>query len=503
MSLPHLPIPLFPQVGQPFAFADRWEQVAELYGAIVDAGNALLQSQPHVPARVAITGYKGVGKSSVILQALGMLRDPMGIAPGQQVAFSDLHDPEERQRWLVLRVSGKHVRGIEGLPDDLHRSVLGILQDAARDAEQAAPGILEQAAPGILQLPFFHKLFRPRERELFEKVRAALTAFSLTVDFVRAWRGATLTEKVEQTQRTDRSAEVKLFLEAQLKLKGVKPESVEGQAAVGLSASFIAKWSQTLDSKRSLEHEVSVNADLATEALNGLFAATTAARIPTVFVLDDFDELASGAGPSHAQRAKVLMEVLGVFNQLAPTCLVIAVRQEYLHEDLFRQFHQVYLAPLTRDAAGEALDAWASTQTVQWSEEMRAALRATGERFVGSFPQDAPVVLPDRFLPLVTWAGRYGRPGESTKDLLLRYLRLRHDGETVRAVTRLAAALTAEDLESCAETIPIDPAPYAIRPSDRLAMEKSGLLRPAMAWSDSDTRVILDPLVAYLRAVWG
>src|SRR4029079_18220392 len=101
---------------------------------------------------------------------------------------------------------------------------------------------------------------------------------------------------------------------------------------------------------RALEQEVTVNADLATDALNGLFAATTAAGIPTVLFLDDFDELASGAGPSHAQRAKVLMEVLGVFNQLAPTCLILAIRQEYAHEDLFRQFRRVYVPPMTRTA---------------------------------------------------------------------------------------------------------------------------------------------------------
>lgn len=490
-SLPFLPITRFPQVGQPFAFADREDQVAALYGIVVDAGNALIQGQLSEPARVAVTGYKGVGKSSVIFQVLGMLRDPAGIAPGQRVALPDLRDAEERQRWLVLRVSGKHVRGIEGLPDDLHRSVLTVLQDVARGAEHAAPG--------ILQLSFFHRLFRTGDRERFEKVRTALTAFALTVDFVRAWSGAKMTDKVEESRRAERNSEIKVFLEAQLKLKGIKPESTEGQAAVGLSASFIGKWSQTLESKRSLEHEVTVNADLATEALNGLFAATTAARIPTVFVLDDFDELASGAGPSHAERAKVLMEVLGVFNQLTPTCLLIAVRQEYRHEDLFRQFRSVYIPPMNRAAAGEMLDAWAAIQTVQWSDEMRATLREVGERIVGGFLADATVVVPDRFLPLTTWAARNARPGEAARDLLLRWLRLGFDGETVRAAVRLSDALTAEDLELCAETIPIDPAPYALRSGDRMALENSGLLRPAMAWNASDTRIIVDPLIAYLR----
>jgi hypothetical protein len=485
--LPYLSIPLFPQIGQPFAFAGREDQVAQLYGAMVDAGNALIQGQPVVPARVVVTGYKGVGKSSLIVKALNILRDPIGQAhPG----LAGLRDPEEPQRWLVLRVSGKHVRGIEGLPDDLHRSVLGILQDAAN--------AIESTTPGALRLNFFHRTFKTGDHALFEKVRVALTAFTLMVDFVRAWRGAKMSERIDEVSKTDRSKEIKLFLDTQIKLKGIKPDSVEGQGAVGLATSFIHKWSQALESKRSLEHEVTINADLATEALNAFFKATSAARIPTLFVLDDFDELASGAGVSQAARAKQLMEVLGVFNQLAPTCLVIAVRQEYLHEDLIRQFRSIYLAPMTRSAGGEMLDAWVGTHTMQWSDETRAALRKLGELFVGAFPADMPVVLPDRFLPLTTWSWSNGRAGESAKTMLVRYLRLTFDGETFRAVQTLANALSSDDRQLCAETVPIDPEPYAIRPSDRLALQKSGLLRPAMAWSDADTRVILDPLIAYL-----
>lgn len=80
-----------------------------------------------------------------------------------------------------------------------------------------------------------------------------------------------------------------------------------------------------------------------------------------------------------------------------------------------------------------------------------------------------------------------------------RYLKLTYDGETVRAMKRLAMVLSDEDVASCAETIPIEPEPYALRPTEVRALEKSGLLRTAMAWNDEDTRVIVDPLVAYLR----
>src|SRR5262249_5128088 len=146
--LPWLPIPRFPQIGQPFAFADREDQLAELYAMIADAGNSLVAGQRPAPVRIAVTGYKGVGKSSLILHALGMLRDP----DGQGASLpSALPAPKEPKKWLVLRVSGKHVRGIEGLPDALHRSVLDVLQDTVRGAEMLTPG--------VLKLLFYHRLF--------------------------------------------------------------------------------------------------------------------------------------------------------------------------------------------------------------------------------------------------------------------------------------------------------------------------------------------------------
>lgn len=390
--LPWLPIPRFPQVGQPFAFADRVEQFSALYGAIVDAGNALVAGGQPVPTRIAVTGYKGVGKSSLVLHALETLRDPEHAAD----AADRLREPNDLQKWLVLRVSGKHVRGIDGLPDDLHRSVLELLSDAVRGAEQATPG--------VLRLPFWHRLFATRERELFGKVQSALTALALTIEFVRSYRGAKLVEKFEETRRVERSVEIKAFLENQLLIKGIKP--FEAKMAMGMATSFLNKWAQSFEGKRAVEQEITVNADLATEALNGFFATTTAAGIPTVLVLDDFDELASGAGPSHAQRAKVLIEMLGVFNQLAPTCLIIALRQEYEHEDILRQFRRIYVPPMTRDAACDMLDVWTRVQTVQWSDEMRERLRNVGNRFLQAFPEDTPVVVPDAFLPLITWAAR-------------------------------------------------------------------------------------------------
>lgn len=490
IQLPLLAIPRFPQIGQPFAFADRDDQVDALHGSIVDAGNALIKSgRSRGPLRIVVTGYKGVGKSSLVLHVLDMLRNPVGVTSSRR-NHQGLRDPESPHRWLILRVSGKHVRGIGGLPDDLQRSILSVLEDAAREAEQDIPD--------VLALPMVHRVLRTKECENFEKIRAALTAFSLTVDFVRAWSGARLTEKVDESRRVDRMSEVKVFLDTQLKLRNIKPESTEGQAAAQLSASFIGKWSHALESRLALEHEISVNADLATEALNQFFAAATAARIPTVLVMDDFDELASSAGTSQRDRAKVLMELLGIFNQLTPTCMVIAVRKEYQHEDLFRQFVEVYVPPMTKEAGADMLKAWARTDVVEWSNEMLEELCAVGNGFIGGFPADAPVVAPDQFAQLVTWAARNRRGAESAADMFKRYLRLRQDGETFRVIYKVAGLLSAEDAEACAETIPIDPAPYALTQTERQALEKSGLLRPAMAWNDGDSRVILDPLIAYL-----
>jgi hypothetical protein len=119
---------------------------------MVDAGNALLRGERSGTVRLSVTGYKGVGKSSLIIHALRMLREPTA-APGAMRA----ERAPEVARFCACPASMS--AAIDGLPDDLHRSVLELLTDTVHEAEHGAsevppPAVLAQACS------------RRREREL-------------------------------------------------------------------------------------------------------------------------------------------------------------------------------------------------------------------------------------------------------------------------------------------------------------------------------------------------
>ncbi len=491
---PWISIPRFPQAGQPYAFADRKEEVGRLYKATVAAGNAVRAEQVGTRYRAVVSGYKGVGKSSVILQVLGMIREPLGVVDGQVLTVpADFPEPENRERWLILSASGKLVPSVDAIADALQKAVLATFEDVEGDAERQAAGLLD--------IRWYHRLFKRREKKLFGEVQSALTTFSLMIDFVRAWQGSKLKESVERSSQSDTTGEIKAYLEGQLKAKGVRPESAEGEAAMKLSTSYIKKWTSMVKASATMEREVVISADLVTDALNAFFKTTDKAGIPTILVLDDFDEFASSVGPSHGERSRVLANVLGTFNQLRPTCLIIGVREEYMHEDVFRQFDVHHIPPMTRAYAGEALDAWARVQQPPLIPEASHALQAFGDNFLAYFDKDAPVVVPFRFLQMVAWIGNNAleRSG-SDADRILYYLRGTYNGETFRAIQRLAKAMPDEDIGLCAEAVPLEPELYAISTREHRALVSAGLLRPAMAGDLEDTRVVIDPLIAYLSA---
>lgn len=99
-AFPWIAISLFPQQAPPYAFADREDQVARLYKSVVSVGNAVRQGQPtNARFRAAVSGYKGVGKSAIIFQVLGMLRAPDTVIEGQKLTIPPgLPEPEARER---------------------------------------------------------------------------------------------------------------------------------------------------------------------------------------------------------------------------------------------------------------------------------------------------------------------------------------------------------------------------------------------------------------------
>src|SRR5262249_50232321 len=150
------------QPGQLHAFVNREEELGRLYTGMISAGNALAAGQEGgISRHFAVVGPKGVGKSALVLQALGMVRDE--VVAGQRLPLPpDLIQPVDRHRWLVLCLSGKHVSAMEGIADAIRRDILSILDDVRE-------GIRSQAER-VLDLPFYHHLFPTREGALFDHV---------------------------------------------------------------------------------------------------------------------------------------------------------------------------------------------------------------------------------------------------------------------------------------------------------------------------------------------
>jgi len=384
------------------------------------------------------------------------------------------------------------VPSVDALADAIQKSVLSVFEDLGKEAERQTPG--------AIHLGLMHRLLPTRDRRLYNEVRSALMTLVLMIDFVRAWQGSKRKETSERATKTESQDDVEAHLETQLQAKGMRSDSAEGKAALRLSANYIRKWTSSSTSSATLERETIISADLVTEALNAFLSTTERAGIPTVLVLDDFDELASSVGPSHLERSRVLASVLGIFNQLAPTCLILGLRAEYMHEDLFRQFQVLHVPPMTREKAALALDAWGEVQTPPLAPDTARAFRTFGDRFLAAFEPDAPSVVPFRFLQMIAWIANnaLGR-NASDRAHVERYLRSTYDGETFRALKRVADIMPREHIDLCAEAVPLDPEPYELSRSERRALEKAGLLRPAMAGDAEDERIVIDPLIAYLR----
>src|SRR5580692_4941154 len=125
-----LDIPQIAEPGQAHAFADREAELSQLYLGLVSAGNAVRGGETGVRRRFVVLGPKGVGKSALVLQTLGMLRDELGVKDGQRLALPpDLPEPLDRQRWIILRLSGKRV-AVENIPEAIERAIIALLDDA-------------------------------------------------------------------------------------------------------------------------------------------------------------------------------------------------------------------------------------------------------------------------------------------------------------------------------------------------------------------------------------
>lgn len=195
----------------------------------------------------------------------------------------------------------------------------------------------------------------------------------------------------------------------------------------------------------------------------------------------------------------MLSWILGTINTLRPTCLVLAIRHEYDHEDLRRQFQPINLPPMNRIEVMQAIYAWGEIQQPPLDAVDEAALKALVDRILDRFSPDVPCAVPFRLIQLVTNLSNMGLVPELGAEKLLRaYLDSQYDYEVISALVRSAEAMPPADIEPVARASAVEAEPYGWTSRERSLLTKAGLLRPAMARAPDDERVILDPLAAYL-----
>lgn len=468
-GFPWINIPMIADTGEELAFVQRREELAVLYRGMVEAGNSLRAGRLGVHRKFVVHGYLGVGKSALVLQALRMIREPMsadGIA-----ADLGLPPPEDPERWLILRVSGKHVFGLDGMVDSLRRNVLDdetaqpVVDELHPESRLALYAEVHQqvasAVPDVLQLSPLHRLLRTRESQLYEQLRADLRELAKAIDHI--------TYQVATADTSESGA-----------------AATEGREAAH-------------------ERRERDEAHILVEVLNRFFRTASAAGLPTLLILDDFDDIAVASGASAERRARMLSSLLSEFTQLAPTCMVLTLRSEYMNDSVLRQYRRIYLPPLNRTDARIILGIWAQAQHPPLDAETTQRLQELGDRFLKSFDIEEPVVVPFRFLQLVTWLANnlliYQLQDADEEKMLLRYFGSKYPLHAVRALRHVVELMPPEHIAACANASPLEGAPYAaLTPHERLALERSSLLRPAVASDPTDPRLVLDPLCAFLRA---
>lgn len=493
MSRPWIDIPPAAQPGQPHAFANREQQLHKLHSSCVSAGNAVVEGEPGIHRKVVVHGYKGVGKSALILQVLARLRHEETAA-----TLTNLGDGQPQSQspdqWIVMRLSGKQIGDPGALTDAVQqlaasaprseapeeRLLLRIGEEVRDTAKRAVP----RARFPILSV-ISRFLFRQKPQQA-HAIREALEAASVAIGYARQWLGATVHASEQRTEKNT------LTTELRGQFKG------GSDAAYELAAGLILQLGLSTEAKQSIERSWRIGAELVVRALNAFFERCAEAALPTVLVIDDFDELASAVGPDHTQRARVIGSLLGTLNLLRPTCLIIGLRQEYLDEDVKRQFQSIFVPPMTPVHFALALDAWSQAQPKPLDAAQTTELKQLASHLFASLPHEQPQVLPFPSLQIVADLYNDGAVAQTRADKLLKkYLDLTETPATIQAMEALSDRLTDDEVAAAAGTVAIELDEERLPRPQRDILTRVGYLRPELAGSDSP-RILVDPLIAHL-----
>ncbi|MCU0655425.1 MAG: AAA family ATPase [Polyangiaceae bacterium] len=497
MARPYIDIPDFPEPGQPRAFTDRDREIQKIYNAVASAGNALRQGRQATTHRHVVHGYMGVGKSSILFEVLAMIRGESTRQPPQE-----LLDP---QRWIILRVSGKNAPSVDALADVLidkvkdegkpaaSNPIFDLLEETTRVAREVVP--TATVPSGI-----FHRLFPTREKDLYKQVKAALSAVVAAIEVVKDYHGGVRGKEAMLTSSSEVDARTEVDGTAELGGEAARWD-LSTRAGAKLAASYLRKQGKAASARESIQQSSRIDTEMLVEFLNKFFEVTRAAQLPTILVIDDLDEVTSSIGPSFQDRARILNTILAPLRRLKPTCLLFGLREEYKHEDILRGMTATPISPMPRNTATDLLEVWGKAQIPPLSGKELDDFKMVGEVLLEKFEPTEPVLIPLRFLRLVGWLNNGTEDFENTSEssLLRSYIEQNFGPEICESVERLARIMPSEHINHCASARPLDPDPYQISEQERHSLERAGLLRPAMAGDPHDRRIVLDPMVAYLR----
>ena len=490
-------IPAFPQEGQRFAFVDREEQIQRLYGIVTDACNAVRAGNP-ASIKHCVEGPKGVGKSSAVVHLLRMLRDDSLIPEG----FPPLDAPE---RWLVFRVSGKSIGSSEGLMQAMLREMRTDVEDEAAlelsPIARALGTMMADAAHQVdetaaLKLRWYHRLFRTKDAQWFDIVRKELDLARQRLDTFRNYAGGTLTRNeknlVESTVRKGHGFQT--VISGSLGYGGldavVKADIERARTSVG-----------TTMVSEDLHMKVRIDATLMVDALNQLFRSTQKAKLPTILVLDDLDEVAAEAGVSYVKRAALLKHFVGPFIDLNPTVTIISLRSEYVTEDVKRAYpDRTAIPPLDCAQALDALSAWAVTNGLGGADF--AEVMSLGRDLLAPIERLGNAVHTWAFLDQTKRLFETRKQTGSIGARLRHGLKLTYPTPVSRAIEALADGLGDAEVRAVANLQPIDRGRLPKLGDDVLATldEEHGLFRPVAAADREDPRIVVDWLIALLAA---
>lgn len=491
-NLPYIHIPDSPHPSLPQGFANREELLLKLVTNLVEVGN--LVSNGREPGRLSslvVHGHKGVGKSSLIVEALRAIRGELDFGPGfrSRISKEMLPKAQQSERWVILYLRGKTSRDIK----DATTNAQITLQSALTGMLSSDQMIPELSKNKPQELDLLGRFFNRTENSTREALRSAIQNTIIELQKARERQGGIRTTKeVQQTQKSSRS-------DASAGLRETFSVGQGGnRIAAAVNLEIEDKYLLNTNKDITEETRQEMNVDMFVDALNPFFTRCAELKIPTFLVLDDADELVTFAD-SHARRSEFLRIILGTVGRLNCTALVLGLRNEYLQEDVYRNFTTYPVQPLTPTAAFLALDAWLDLQHQPPSSEGRQLCQDVAHTLLSGHTQDEPNVVPWVFFRVLQSVDRSrDLSGHSARALLESSLKATYPSQTVRLLIRLSECMSEDDRNSCLSAEPLDPTPFALKMTERQDLEQKGLLSSAFPGNTQDIRIILNQIVAWL-----